>query len=274
MKTAAWAALLMAAGLASCATPVPEYRMIPTADHGVGVRFSHGSAAMVSSGPSGTIMLLPVRYNSESKLFFILAAFNTSERPINIGTEDVRIYLDGRSPIRVQDFNFLRQKSKREAERAMATAWVSAGVEGYLAYQENESHPRRTEIAFRRASDDLYLSSALIERDLRRAISHWGRRVLQTTTVDPGTAAAGFIYADQLLVPSGSVRTILVDVNFGGSPHQFTINLASSASSAEVPINIPAIPPQSMQAMQRTAETYQWIMGPPPAPYQGKPVIE
>ena len=54
---------------------------------------------MISNGPSGSIMLLPVRYNSESKLFFILAAFNTSGRPINIGTEDVRIYLDDSRPV-------------------------------------------------------------------------------------------------------------------------------------------------------------------------------
>ena len=89
MKVVSWAAaLLLGAGLAACATTIPEYRMIPTADHGVGVRFSRGNAAMVSNGSSGSIMLLPVRYNSSSKLFFILAGFNTSERPVNLGPGD------------------------------------------------------------------------------------------------------------------------------------------------------------------------------------------
>lgn len=268
------ATVCAALALASCATPVPEYRMIPTAEHGVGVRFSRGNAAMISNGPSGSIMLLPVRYNSSSKLFFVIAAFNTSGRPINIGTEDVRIYLDDGRPIRVQDFNYLRQESKREAERAMAAAWISAGIEGYLAYQGAEGHPRRTEIAYRRASGEFYLSSTAIERGLRQAISSWGRRVLQTTTVDSGTATAGFIYADQLLIPEGSARAIVVDVNFGGSPHQFTINLASSSSAFEVPTNIPAVPAQTMQGMQRTPETYHWTDGPPPSPLAGVPVIE
>ncbi|URI14854.1 hypothetical protein [Brevundimonas albigilva] len=186
----------------------------------------------------------------------------------------MRIYVDGGAPVRVQDFNYLRQESRREAERAMTAAWISAGIEGYLAYQNAKDHPRRTEIAFRRASGEFYLSSTLIERGLRQAISDWGRRVLQTTTVDPGTATAGFIYADQLLVPSGVVRTILVDVNFGGSPYQFTIDLASSDSSAEVPTNIPAVPAQRMQAMQRTAETYHWTDGPPPSKADGITVIE
>lgn len=274
MKIAAVSALLIGTSLASCATPVPEYRMIPTADNGVGVRFSRGNAVMVSNGPAGSIMLLPVRYNSDSKLFFAVAAFNTSSQPINIGTEDVRIYVDGGAPVRVQDFNHLRQESKREAERAMNAAWISAGIEGYLAYQNSRDHPRRTEIALRRASGEFYLSSALIERGLRQAISDWGRRVLQTTTVDPGTATAGFIYADQLLIPAGDVRTMLVNVNFGGSPHQFTINLASSDSSFEVPTNIPAVPAHKTQAMQRTPETYQWTDGPPPNRLDGIPVIQ
>ena len=38
------------AALAGCAaTPPQEVRMIPTADHGVGVRFSRGNALMVST---------------------------------------------------------------------------------------------------------------------------------------------------------------------------------------------------------------------------------
>lgn len=68
--------------LAGCATtPPPEVRMIPTADHGVGVRFSRGNALMVSNGPSGAIMLLPVRYNDTQKFYFSVAAFNTSGSP-------------------------------------------------------------------------------------------------------------------------------------------------------------------------------------------------
>lgn len=267
-------AAAVGACLAGCATSTPEYRMIPTADHGVGVRFSRGNAAMVSNGPSGSIMLLPVRYNASSKLYFAIAAFNTSGRPINIGSEDVRVYLDDGTPVRIQDFNYLRQESKREAERAMAAAWISAGIQGYLAYQNAEGHPRRTDIAFRRASGELYLSTRMIEFHLRQAIAERGRLVLQTTTVDPGAATAGFIFADQLLIPSGAARTILVDVNFGGAPHRFTIELASSNSPAEVPTNIPAVPAQRMQAMQRTPETYHWTDGAPPAPYDGLEIID
>lgn len=274
MKVVSWAATFLGIGLAACATPVPEYRMIPTADHGVGVRFARGNAAMVSNGPSGSIMLLPVRYNSGSKLYFAIAAFNTSGRAINVGTEDVRVYLDDGASVRIQDFNYLRQESKRAAERAMAAAWISAGIEGYLAYRQAEGHPRRTAIAYRRASGEFYLSSAMIEHHLRRAIAERGQLVLQTTTVDPGTATAGFIFADQIPVPSQSSRAILVDVNFGGTPHRFTIALASSDASTEVPTNIPAVPAQRIQTMQRTAETYHWPDGPPPTPYDGMEIIE
>ena len=228
---------------------------------------------MISYGPTGAVMLVPVRYNSASKLYFAIAAFNTSGQAVNIGTEDVRIYMDGTQPLRVQDFNYLRQESRRAAERDMAAAWANAGL-GYFAYQAAENHPRRTEIAFRRASCELYMSRTLIEMQLRQAIAERGRLVLQTTTVDPGSRTGGFIFADQVAVPDGLIRPMTVEVNFGGYPHQFTINLASSATDAEVPINIPAVPAQRMQAMQRTPETWHFPDGSPPSKVDGMEVID
>ncbi|MBX3478410.1 MAG: hypothetical protein KF910_12420 [Brevundimonas sp.] len=266
--------LLLGLGLVACASSPPEYRMIPTADHGAGVRFSRGNAAMVSNGPSGSVMLLPVRYNASNRLYFALAAFNTSGRPINLGTEDVRVYLEDGPALRIPDFNYLRQEARRDAERAMAAAWVGAGIEGYLACQQAADHPRRTEIAFRRASGELKMSSAAIDLQLRHAISERGRLVLQTTTVDPGRTTAGFIFADQVLTPTGGVRSIVVDVNFGGAAHRFHIVLAASDSSVEVATNIPAVPAQTMQGMQRTPETWHWTNGPSSAPYDGLEVID
>jgi hypothetical protein len=250
--------------------------MIPTADHGVGVRFSRGNAAMVSNGPAGAVMLLPVRYNAESKLYFALAAFNTSGQPINFGTEDVRIYVDGGAPVRVQDFNYLRHSERLRAQHDINMAWVEAGVEGYLAYLDNDgmSHPRRQDIAFRTASGAYAVSTATIESRLRQAIAAWGRHVLQTTTIDPGATFGGYIFADQLVIPSGGARTILVRVNFGGAAHDFTINLASSDSADEVPTNIPAVPARTLQAMQLTPQTWRWTDGPPPSKADGIPVIE
>lgn len=102
MKSKLLATLMASAVLAGCATVEPEYRMIPTGDHNVGVRFSRGNAAMVSNGPAGAVMLLPVRYNATSKMFFALAAFNTSGQPINFGTEDVRIFLEDGTTLYVQ----------------------------------------------------------------------------------------------------------------------------------------------------------------------------
>ncbi|MFB7879978.1 hypothetical protein [Brevundimonas diminuta] len=148
-KAAVVAAMVALAGCAT--TPPPEVRMIPTADHGVGVRFSRGNALMVSNGPSGAIMLLPVRYNDTQKFYFSIAAFNTSGYPINIGSEDVRLYLDGQ-PYSVQDFDYLRHSARTTAEREMNLAWADAAVEYFLTLQEMEDHPRRHDIAYRSAS--------------------------------------------------------------------------------------------------------------------------
>lgn len=276
MKFKTVAAIAMAGVLSACATVEPEYRMIPTADHGVGVRFSRGNAAMVSNGPAGAVMLLPVRYNATSKMYFALAAFNTSGEPINFGTEDVRIYLEDGATLYVQDFNFLRHRERVKAQHDINAAWVEAGVEGYLAYLDTEGLSERTrhQIAFRRASGSYAASTATIESRLRRAISTWGRSVLQTTTIDSGATFGGFIFADQILIPEGTRRQIVVEVNFAGAPHRFTLNLVPSGTDAPVPTGIPAVPGRAMQAMQRTPETWHWTDGPPPSRADGLEVIE
>jgi len=265
---------LAAGALIGCATP-REYRMIPTGDHGVGVRFSRGNAAMISNGPSGAVMLLPVRYNKSNRLFFAIAAFNTSGQPINFGTEDVHIRLQDGTPVHVQDFNYLRQESRVAAQREMTVAWIAAGIEGYLAYQRHEGHPLRSEIAYRYASGSFYASKELIEQRLRNAIAERGRAVLQTTTVDPGATFGGFIFADQLTIPKGTVQEIVVDVEFGGGPHQFTITLAPSDVDVGVPSRIPAVPAAAMQSMQRRPQTWHWTEGAPPRPaYDRASIVE
>lgn len=85
---------------------------------------------MISNGPAGYVMLLPVRYNSTSKMFFAVAAFNTSSTPVNFGTEDVRILLEDGTPLYVQDYNFLRYQERVKAQRDLNAAWLDAGVEG------------------------------------------------------------------------------------------------------------------------------------------------
>ena len=276
MKALSLIALVVAAGLSACSTVKPEYRMIPTAENGVGVRFSRGNAAMVSNGPSGSVMLLPVRYNSSSKLYFVVAAFNSSGTPINFGTEDVRIILDDGSPLYVQDFNFLRQAERVKAQHDINAAWIEAGLDGYLAYLDSEglSEAHRRQIAYRTASGSYATSTATIESRLRRAIAAWGRNVLQTTTIDPGATFGGFVFANQMLIPEGTTRRIMVEVNFAGAPHRFTLDLAPSGTDMPIPTGIPAVPGRAMQTMQRTPETWHWTDGPPRSKADGIPIIQ
>lgn len=271
-----WCGLAALILLTGCTTVKPEVRMIPTGDHGVGVRFSRGNALMVSNGPSGAIMLLPMRYNNSKKFFFSLAAFNTSAHPINIGSEDVRLYMDG-APYSVQDFDLLRHDKRQEAQRAMNGAWVDAAAEYLLTVQELENHPRRHDIAYRRASGQLEASHDHIQRRLRHTLATLGSSLLQTTTIDPGTTHAGAIAAEQIILPDGVVRDMLVEVRFDGYLHRFRLNLAPSGTYAPTPVDIPAVPAQITQDLMRTRETWHWTNGappPPPTTFKGMPIIE
>lgn len=276
MKMKLLATLMATAALTGCATVEPEYRMVPTGDYNVGVRFSRGNAAMVSNGPAGAVMLLPVRYNATSKMFFAVAAFNTSNAPLNFGVENVRILLEDGTPLYVQDFNYLRHQERIKAQRDINAAWIDASIEGYLAYLDTDGLPdrHRRQIAYRTAAGSYAVDTATIENRLRRAMSAWGRNVLQTTTIDSGATFGGYVFADQLLIPEGTRRRIVVEVNFGGAPHRFTLNLVPSGTDFPVPTGIPAVPGRTMQAMQRTPETWHWTDGPPPSKADGVLVIE
>lgn len=116
-------------------------------------------------------------------------AFNTSGYPINIGAEDVRLYLDGQ-PYSVQNFDYLRHSARTTAQREMNLAWADAAVEYFLTLQEMEDHPRHHDIAYRSASKQLQASPDHIQRRLRQTTSTPGRIILETTTIDPARPTA------------------------------------------------------------------------------------
>ncbi|QYC09809.1 hypothetical protein [Brevundimonas nasdae] len=98
--------------------------------------------------------------------------------------------------------------------------------------------------------------------------------MLQTTAIDPGAAFGGYVFADQLLISEGTRRQVIVEVNFTGSPHRFTLNLVPSGTDFPVPVGIPATPRQTVQALQHAPETWHWTGVPPSSKVDGMTVIE
>lgn len=259
--------------LGACATkPKDEYRMLPTGDNGVHVRFSRGNAAMMSHGQSSSVMVLPVRYNSSNRLYFAVSALNRSGQPINFGTEDVTIWVDGQSRVRVQDFNILRQQARWSAQREMDAAWMNAALDGYLAYANAGYSANRSQIAYRTAAGSFAYSQGAIEGRLHNSIALLGRVVLQTSTIDPGTTHSGWVYADQLVVPEQEVRQLTIAVHVGGEDHLFGIDLASSENEVGLARGIPAVPRGDFARVAGAQSTYNWTDPQPPAP-RTPPVI-
>jgi len=81
-----------------------------------------------------------------------------------------------------------------------------------------EDHPRRRDIAYRRASGQLQASHDHIQRRLRQSIPTLGLTMLETTTIDPGTAHGGTIQAEQIFIPDGMARDMVIEVRFGDFP--------------------------------------------------------
>jgi hypothetical protein len=89
--------------------------------------------------------------------------------------------------------------------------------------------------------------------------------MLETTTIDPGTAHGGAILTEQIVIPDGMVRDVVIEVRFGGVPHHFRLNLAPSGAYAPTPVDIPAVPAQITQELFRTREAWRWTDGPLPS---------
>ena len=130
----------------------------------------------------------------------------------------------------------------------MNLAWADAAVEYFLTLQEMEDHPRRHDIAYRSASGQLQASHNHIQRRLRQTISTLGRTMLETTTIDPGTTHGGALLAEQIVIPDGMVRDMVIEVRFGGFPHPFRLNLAPWGTYAPTPVDITAVPPRSRRS--------------------------
>ena len=266
VSAAAMAALVGTVG--ACASkPKDEYRMLPTGENGVGVRFSRGNAAMISNGQNGSVMLIPVRYNSSNRLYFAVSALNRSGEPINFGTEDVSIFVDDQTPVRVQDFNILRQQMRWQAQRELDAAWVNAALDGYLAYANSRYSSNRAQVAYRTAAGSYAFSQDVIDGRLHQSVARLGRTVLQTSTIDPGTAHSGYVYADQLIIPEQEIRRLTVAVNLGGEDHLFGINLASSENQVGLARGIPAVPRVDFARVAGARDTYNWTDPQPPAPH-------
>ncbi|MFC5373750.1 hypothetical protein ACFPIF_14365 [Brevundimonas faecalis] len=67
--------------------------------------------------------------------------------------------------------------------------------------------------------------------------------------IDPGTTHGGAILAEQIVIPDGAIRDMVIEVRFGGFPHRFRLNLVPSGIYAPTPADIPAVPAQVTQGL-------------------------
>jgi hypothetical protein len=249
------AALLASSLLGACALQ-PEMKMVPAADAAIGVRFAQGDAAMVSPGRFGVVELLPVRYNGGSgEIIFKVAAYNKFNDSINFGAEDVAIHLDDGTAIPVQDFDSRRHDAKTRANMERVLAITYAAARAWDAERVSRHNPRLADSLFQEDADQLGDNMAAIDSQLAYAIAHLST-MLQTTTIDPGTAWGGAVVANQ---PSlgGVARRIDVTVTFVGERHDFKLLVAPEGTPTPVR-DLPAVTHGGMAGLFATPPTWLW----------------
>ena len=249
---------LSSIAVAGCETTYKQVPTITSAEGGSSVRFSHGSALIMSEGRSGIVWLRPVRYFHGDKLFFEVAVFNKTRDPINFGTEDIQLQSGDGAAIGVYDFDALQHQARREAEAQLVSASINEDINGWYASRVARRDPLAGDRIWRNAQNDYYASQTAINASLEDAIHTYYRVTLQTTTVDPYTTFGGIVFSPNIEVPLGTNRELVANVKFAGENHLFRLRIVPEGVPSPLQTGLPAVHREQIEAAQHAAPTWLW----------------
>ena len=180
-----------------------------------GARYVKGVPTLDLQQQRGAIQLRFLGWD-HSNAVFAIGFFNGGQEPVNIGIENLHASADGKS-IRIYSVDELTRQAKNRATwrkiglaflgglGAAAAASQRSSYSGTIIspyggmYSYSGSYPSLYgQLQANRISANTATSMAAIQYQLDATISAIGDRILQTTTVDPGTTFGGLIVVQKL----------------------------------------------------------------------------
>lgn len=163
--------------------------------------YQGGRPTLISRARVGVVEVTPVASEFEDRIVLAVTAINLGSQPLNFGYENVgAIYEDG-GAAHLIPFQTLQREAR---ERARIGAAPSSGAVEASSYGVDAT-----------AVTDVY----------GRAAAPKTLGLLRTTTIDPRTMATGLILLEKPWL-NDRVRTLTVNIEFGGEGHAFRLALA------------------------------------------------
>jgi len=186
------------------------YRITPVDNPPATVRYDRGAPTTSLQQRNGAVQVTPIQYDSDGKMVFAVAAYNSVNRLANFGVENVEARSGDRG-LRIFTVDDLIREARNEAIAAsvgMALLGVAAAAASQAAARQtyhSSFHTPRGAYHYRATYYDGAQAAAgtaasiagasagiyAIHRSLDAAIEGIGQTVLQTTTVDAGETVAG-----------------------------------------------------------------------------------
>lgn len=179
-----------------------------------GARYVKGVPTLDLQQQGGAVQIRFLGWD-HSNAVFAVGFFNAGFEPVNIGLEDLHASANGK-PVRIFTVDELTRQAKNRAMwRSIGLAFLGGlgaaaaasqrdtyhgSVSGpYGTYSYSGSYPSLAgQLQANQISRDTGYGIALIQHQLDLAIGAIGDRVIQRTTVDPGTAYGGLMVVEKL----------------------------------------------------------------------------
>ncbi|MBV5258963.1 hypothetical protein FLX56_11115 [Synechococcus moorigangaii CMS01] len=246
--------LMSALAVAGCATTY-SLSPVPLTVENQEIRYVRGVPSVTSFGASGAVEVAPASHSFDDRLSFVVVAFNGTETPLTLGTENVSIrYAD--ETARVFTFDELEQEARRQAAWEAFAVALGSAAQSYSNAQAGYSTTTTTYsgtttgTAFNRfgttqvqantmgtAFSQTYnpqvvqqleaenraqaqQQMAMIGDRLSTALSALGQNILRTTTIEPGQLFGGQVVGAKPRIRDNQLP-VTVEVEFAGETHSF-----------------------------------------------------
>lgn len=163
--------------------------------------YQSGRPTLISRARAGVVEITPVASEFEGRIVLAVTAINIGAAPLNFGYENVgAVYEDG-GAANLIPFQVLQREARERVRIGVAPASGAASATRYGVD-----------------------ATAIIDT-YGRSVAPESLGILRTTTIDPRNMATGLIVLDKPWL-NDRVRTLAVNVEFGGEGHAFRLAVA------------------------------------------------
>lgn len=211
----------------------------PVQAEGQTIRFDQGTPTIEDDMPLAGVRVVPINQQLHGGMQFMVAVYNKSAKPVNVGVENVFMTFAGTRYACFTKDELAKKAKKKAFWQSVALAALAGAA---AAAQNNDTtittttpHGIYHTVINRPGLSDGQIATiaaggagvAVTQVELQKTLASLNDEIVQTTTVDPNSGYGGRIVLQKLQKPKPGDQIVL-DVDVGGEHHLFAFTLAKA----------------------------------------------